>query len=374
MLGFDVEELEEWVKIKVVGVGGGGSNAVDGMVESKINGVDFIAVNTDKQALNRSKADYKIQIGEKLTRGLGAGADPEIGKKAAEETRAEIEKILEDSEMVFVTAGMGGGTGTGASPIIAQIAKDMGKLTVGVVTKPFPFEGRKRMKQAEAGIEEIKKHVDTLITIPNERLLQIAQKNTPMTKAFEIADDVLRQAIQSVSELIKVPGLINLDFADVKRIMGNRGLAHVGIGSSKGDDKAVEAVRRAISSPLLETSIVGAKGVIINISGGAGMTLSEINLASSIIQESCHEDAEIIFGANIKEELGEEITITVIATGFDEDMQKQVKEVEKTVKKEEKKAEEAPKEEPKKEESNFGPIEDIEMDVPTFIKNRRNRR
>ena len=381
MLGFDVE-LEEWVKIKVVGVGGGGSNAVDGMVDAKINGVDFISVNTDKQALCRSKAEYKVQIGEKLTKGLGAGADPEVGRKAAEESKNEIIKLLEDSEMVFITAGMGGGTGTGAAPVIAQLAKEMGKLTVGVVTKPFTFEGRKRMKQAETGIEELKSKVDTLITIPNDRLLQVVQKNTSMLQAFSIADDVLRQAIQSVSELIKVPGIINLDFADVKRIMGDKGLAHIGIGSAKGDNKAIEAVRQAIESPLLETSIVGARGVILNISGGLDLCLVEINEASNIIYESCHEDVDLIFGANVKEELGDEVTVTVIATGFDPDMQKVAKETRKIIKEELNKdvatvesttvEEEAPSITKVVSEPQIDVDED--MEIPSFIRNRRKRK
>ena len=381
MLGFDVE-LEEWVKIKVVGVGGGGSNAVDGMVDAKINGVDFISVNTDKQALCRSKAEYKVQIGEKLTKGLGAGADPEVGRKAAEESKNEIIKLLEDSEMVFITAGMGGGKGTGADPVIAQLAKEMGKLTVGVVTKPFTFEGRKRMKQAETGIEELKSKVDTLITIPNDRLLQVVQKNTSMLQAFSIADDVLRQAIQSVSELIKVPGIINLDFADVKRIMGDKGLAHIGIGSAKGDNKAIEAVRQAIESPLLETSIVGARGVILNISGGLDLSLVEINEASNIIYESCHEDVDLIFGANVKEDLGDEVTVTVIATGFDPDMQKVAKETRKIIKEELNKEvatvestvveEEAPSITKAVSEPQIDVDED--MEIPSFIRNRRKRK
>ena len=380
MLGFDVE-LEEWVKIKVVGVGGGGSNAVDGLVDAKINGVDFISVNTDIQAFCRSKAEYKVQIGEKLTKGLGAGADPEVGRKAAEESKNEIIKLLEDSEMVFITAGMGGGTGTGAAPVIAQLAKEMGKLTVGVVTKPFTFEGRKRMKQAETGIEELKSKVDTLITIPNDRLLQVVQKNTSMLQAFSIADDVLRQAIQSVSELIKVPGIINLDFADVKRIMGDKGLAHIGIGSAKGDNKAIEAVRQAIESPLLETSIVGARGVILNISGGLDLSLVEINEASNIIYESCHEDVDLIFGANVKEELGDEVTVTVIATGFDPDMQKVAKETRKIIKEELNKevatvestvVEEAPSITKAVSEPRIDVDED--MEIPSFIRNRRKRK
>ena len=284
--------------------------------------------------------------------------------------------------MVFITAGMGGGTGTGAAPVIAQLAKEMGKLTVGVVTKPFTFEGRKRMKQAETGIEELKSKVDTLITIPNDRLLQVVQKNTSMLQAFSIADDVLRQAIQSVSELIKVPGIINLDFADVKRIMGDKGLAHIGIGSAKGDNKAIEAVRQAIESPLLETSIVGARGVILNISGGLDLSLVEINEASNIIYESCHEDVDLIFGANVKEELGDEVTVTVIATGFDPDMQKVAKETRKIIKEELNKEvatvestvveEEAPSITKAVSEPQIDVDED--MEIPSFIRNRRKRK
>jgi len=317
MLNFDVE-MDNFAKIKVIGVGGGGNNAVNRMVEAQLKGVEFIAVNTDKQALYTSKAEHKIQVGEKLTRGLGAGANPEVGKKSAEESKDEILKVLEGADMVFVTAGMGGGTGTGAAPVVAQLAKEMGILTVGVVTKPFAFEGKVRMKNAEQGIKELKTKVDTLITIPNDRLLQIVQKNTSMLEAFSIADDVLKQGIESISDLIAAPGLINLDFADVQSIMKEKGLAHMGMGRAQGENRAIEAARQAIQSPLLETSIKGAKGVLLNITGGANLGLFEINEASTLVQESCDSEANIIFGATIKEDLKDELVITVIATGFED--------------------------------------------------------
>ena len=318
MLNFDVEEQLGMACIKVIGAGGGGNNAVDRMIESGLQGVEFIAVNTDKQALNHSKASKKIVIGEKLTRGLGAGAKPEIGKKAVEESKEEIMNVLTGADMVFVTCGMGGGTGTGSAPVIAQMAKEAGILTVGVVTKPFAFEGKKRMKNAEEGIQELKANVDTLITIPNDRLLQLVQKNTSMVDAFSMADDVLKQGIQSISDLIAMPGLINLDFADITSVMKDQGLAHMGIGEASGENRAIEASRQAIQSPLLETSIKGAKGVILNITGGASLGLLEINEASTLVQQSCDEEVNLIFGATIKEELQDEVKITVIATGFEE--------------------------------------------------------
>ena len=318
MLNFDVEEQLGMAVIKVIGAGGGGNNAVDRMIESGLQGVEFIAVNTDKQALNHSKATKKIVIGEKLTRGLGAGAKPEIGKKAVEESKEEIMNVLAGADMVFVTCGMGGGTGTGSAPVIAQMAKEAGILTVGVVTKPFAFEGKKRMKNAEDGIQELKANVDTLITIPNDRLLQLVQKNTSMVDAFSMADDVLKQGIQSISDLIAMPGLINLDFADITSVMKDQGLAHMGIGEASGENRAIEASRQAIQSPLLETSIKGAKGVILNITGGTSLGLLEINEASSLVQQSCDEEVNLIFGATIKEELQDEVKITVIATGFEE--------------------------------------------------------
>lgn len=302
--------------IKVVGVGGSGNNGVNRMVEAGIKGVEFIAVNTDRQALNVSKATKKIQIGEKLTRGLGAGANPEIGKCSAEESKAEIAEALKGADMVFVTAGMGGGTGTGAAPIIAETSKEMGILTVAVVTKPFPFEGKRRMLQADAGIEELRQCVDTLITIPNEKLLQVVEKQTSFDEALKMADDVLKQGVQGISDLITIPGLVNLDFADVKTIMLDAGIAHMGIGRASGEHRAQEAARQAIHSPLLETSIEGAGGVLINITGGRDLGLLEINEAAELVQKSVDSEANIIFGAVIDENLKDEIVITVIATGF----------------------------------------------------------
>lgn len=316
MIEFDVD-VEQFAHIKVVGVGGGGNNAVNRMIAEGLKGVEFIAINTDKQALYLSKATHKIQIGEKLTKGLGAGANPEIGQKAAEESADEISQAIKGADMVFVTAGMGGGTGTGAAPIVAQIAKDLGILTVGVVTKPFTFEGRKRMKHAEEGINALKQKVDTLVTIPNDRLLQIVEKKTSMVEAFKIADDVLRQGVQGISDLIAVPGLVNLDFADVKTIMMETGLAHMGIGIASGENRAKEAAKQAIQSPLLETSIEGAKGVLLNITGGPNLSLFEVNEAAEFIYEAADPDANIIFGAVIDENLQDEIKITVIATGFE---------------------------------------------------------
>lgn len=316
MFDFDVE-LEGFAKIKVVGVGGGGNNAVNRMIDHGVKGVDFIALNTDKQALQSSKAEYKLQLGDKITKGLGAGANPEIGERAAEENRSEISEMLEDADMIFITAGMGGGTGTGAAPVVAEIAKEMGILTVGVVTKPFTFEGMKRLKQADYGINKLKEKVDTLVTIPNDRLLQIADKNTTMAEAFIMADDVLKQGIQGISDLIAVPNLINLDFADVKTIMEDKGIAHMGIGMATGDNRATDAAKQAIKSPLLETSIEGAKSVLLNITGGPDLGIFEVNEAADLIRSSVDKDANIIFGAGIDENLKEEIKITVIATGFD---------------------------------------------------------
>lgn len=316
MLEFDID-MEQFAQIKVVGVGGGGSNAVNRMIEANLKGVQFIAINTDKQALYNSRAEYKIQIGEKLTRGLGAGANPEIGSKAAEESRDDVYQALQGADMVFITAGMGGGTGTGAAPIIAEIAKEMGILTVGVVTKPFTFEGKRRMTHADRGIEELRKRVDTLVTIPNDRLLQVVEKRTSIVEAFKIADEILKQGVQGISDLIAIPGLVNLDFADVKTIMYERGLAHMGVGRASGENRAAEAARQAIHSPLLETTINGAKGVLLNITGGPSLGLLEVNEAAEIVSAEADEDANIIFGAVIDETLKDEIRITVIATGFE---------------------------------------------------------
>ncbi len=306
------------VNIKVVGVGGGGNNVVNRMVKTGTKGVDFIAVNTDKQALAVSSATYKIQIGEKLTNGQGAGSDPEVGRKSAEENRTQISKALEDADMVFITAGMGGGTGTGAAPIVADIAKELGVLTVGVVTKPFRFEGMRRMKQAEGGITELLNKVDSLVIIPNERLKLATDQKITMVNAFEIADDVLQQAVQSISDLIKNTGFINLDFADVSAVMKDAGRAHMGVGRAAGKNKAEEAARMAISSPLLETSINGAKGVLINVTGSMDIGLEEVETAANLVQEAAHPEANIIFGAAFDDTLEDELRVTVIATGFDE--------------------------------------------------------
>ena len=310
--------VENVVNIKVVGVGGGGNNVVNRMVHSGAQGVDFIAVNTDKQALNASSANYKLQIGEKLTGGKGAGSNPEIGRKAAEESRNQISKALEETDMVFVTAGMGGGTGTGAAPVVAEIARELGVLTVGVVTKPFGFEGRRRAQQAEAGIAELKEKVDSLVIIPNERLKYATDQKITFANAFEIADDVLRQAVQSISDLIRDTGFINLDFADVTAIMKDAGMAHMGVGRAAGKGKAEEAARMAISSPLLETSIDGARGVLINITGSTDIGLEEVEQAATLVQQAVHPDALTIFGATFDESLDDEIRVTVIATGFAE--------------------------------------------------------
>lgn len=312
------EEMQNVTNIKVIGVGGGGGNAVNRMVESGLSGVEFVAMNTDQQALLNSKATQKVQLGAKLTKGRGAGADPEIGQRAAEESKDEITNALKGAQMVFITAGMGGGTGTGAAPIIAQIAKEMGILTVGIVTRPFAFEGKKRTDQATAGIMQLKEEVDALVTIPNERLKYVSEQKITLQNAFEVADSVLLQAVQSISELITVPGLINLDFADVSTIMRNAGYAHMGMGRASGKDKAEEAAKMAIQSPLLETSIAGARGVILNITGSPDIGLEEVEQAAAMVQTSAHPEAHIIFGAAIDENLEDEVKITVIATGFDD--------------------------------------------------------
>lgn len=305
--------------IKVIGVGGAGNNAVNRMIDAGIKNVEFISVNTDRQALNLSKAGSKIQIGEKLTRGLGAGANPDIGSQAAEESRAEIAEVLKGADMVFVTAGMGGGTGTGAAPIVAETAKELGILTIGVVTKPFTFEGKKRLAQAERGVASLKGKVDTLVVIPNDKLLQVIDRKTSIVEAFRMADDVLRQGVQGISDLISVPGLINLDFADVKTIMLNQGMAHMGIGRAGGENRAEDAAKQAIQNPLLETSIESAKGVIINITGGSDVGLHEANTAAELVQRNADPEANIIFGTVTDDSLGDEIQITVIATGFEKE-------------------------------------------------------
>lgn len=379
MLDFDTN-LDSLATIKVVGVGGGGNNAVNRMIEHDVQGVEFIAVNTDSQALNLSKAEIKMQIGAKLTRGLGAGANPEVGKKAAEESKEQIEEALKGADMVFVTAGMGGGTGTGAAPVIAQIAKDIGALTVGVVTRPFTFEGRKRSNQASGGIGTMKEAVDTLIVIPNDRLLEIVDKSTPMLEAFREADNVLRQGVQGISDLIAVPGLINLDFADVKTIMTNKGSALMGIGVASGESRAAEAAKKAISSPLLETSIDGAQGVLMNISGGSNLSLYEVQEAADIVASASDQEVNMIFGSVINEDLKDEIVVTVIATGFDEAAAQPKKsrpsfgQLKPNVSQQEK----APAHEVKKEEhrepvQSGQSVEDT-LDIPTFLRNRNRRR
>jgi cell division protein FtsZ len=315
MLELDLE-IEQFASLKVIGVGGGGTNAVNRMIAAGLRGVEFIAMNTDAQALAGSNASNKIQLGERLTKGLGAGGNPEIGAKAAEESRDLITEKLRGADMVFVTAGMGGGTGTGAAPIVAECAKEAGALTVGVVTKPFGFEGRRRLNQAERGLAELRSKVDTLITIPNDRLLAVVDKTTPILEAFRVADDVLRQGVQGISDLIAVPGLINLDFADVKAVMLDTGTALMGIGVGTGETRCVDAAKAAIASPLLETTIQGAKGVLLNITGGPDLSLFEVTDAAAIVAEACDEDANIIFGAVIDEAMQDQVRVTVIATGF----------------------------------------------------------
>ena len=376
MLEFDTTG-ESLAIIKVIGVGGGGNNAVNRMIEHGVQGVDFIAVNTDAQALEHSKAEYKLQIGGKLTRGLGAGANPEVGKKAAEESREQLEELLRGADMVFVTAGMGGGTGTGAAPVIAQISRELGALTVGVVTRPFSFEGRKRSSQAIGGIQNLKDAVDTLIVIPNDKLLQIVDKSTPMVEAFREADNVLRQGVQGISDLIATPGLINLDFADVKTIMSDKGSALMGIGIATGENRATEAAKKAISSPLLETSIDGAKGVIMNITGGMNLSLYEVQEAAEIVSNASDEEVNMIFGSVINENLNDEIIVTVIATGFSDEIATQsprptlgnriTPQTQATPVQQNRPVETQSQHEPTRIQQ-----EDA-LEVPTFLRNRRNR-
>ncbi len=384
MLEFDTS-VDQLAVIKVIGVGGGGNNAVNRMIEHGVQGVDFIAVNTDAQALNLSKAEVKLQIGTKLTRGLGAGANPEVGKKAAEESREQLEEVLRGADMVFVTAGMGGGTGTGAAPVIAQIARDLGALTVGVVTRPFTFEGRKRQTQAIGGIGGMKESVDTLIVIPNDKLLQIVDKSTPMLEAFREADNVLRQGVQGISDLIATPGLINLDFADVKTIMSNKGSALMGIGIATGENRAAEAAKKAISSPLLESSIDGAKGVLMNITGGSNLSLFEVQEAADIVASASDEEVNMIFGSVINENLKDEIIVTVIATGFSEEALQQQRNVSRptlTTNRQAAQQQQAPireqrqdvhvqQEPPRQNQQNY--VQDDMLEVPAFLRNRKNR-
>lgn len=360
MLEFDMDH-DDFAKIKVVGVGGGGNNAVNRMISAGIKGVEFYAFNTDRQALKSSLADNKIQIGEKVTKGLGAGANPDVGQESAEESIDEIKESLKDTDMVFITAGMGGGTGTGAAPVIAEIAKELGILTVGVVTKPFAFEGMKRSKSAARGISALKDKVDTLVIIPNDRLLSIADKKTSFSEAFEMADEILKQGIQGISDLISVPNLINLDFADVKTIMQDKGIAHMGIGIASGDDRATEAAKLAINSPLLETSIEGAKSVLLNITAGNDLGIFEVNEAADLIRECVDEDANIIFGAGIDETLKDQVKITVIATEFD-----QYKDDDK--KDDKKKPNLVARNLKENEEEDNG-----ELKIPSFLKINRNK-
>ena len=350
-------EMNQLAKIKVIGMGGGGCNAVNRMINSGLKGVDIIVANTDIQVLNDSLAPTKIQLGSELTDGLGAGANPEIGREAALESKAEIEDALKGADMVFVTCGMGGGTGTGASPIIAEVAQDLGALTVGIVTKPFSFEGKKRMEQAIAGLDELKKHVDTLIVIPNDRLRELIDKSTPMLEAFREVDNILHRGVQSISDLIAITGLVNLDFADVKAVMKDRGNALIGIGVGSGENRAVEAAKQAVSSPLLETSINGATDAIINVTGGSSLTLFEVEEAAEVIRSAANTDINTIFGAVINENLNDEVIITVIATGFEQPSEPLYHSFNSTN-----------RDEMYKDTSD----EDNELDIPPFIRDRED--
>ena len=351
-------EMNQLAKIKVVGIGGGGCNAVNRMIDSGLKGVDFIVANTDLQVLNDSLAPTKLQLGSDLTDGLGAGANPAIGKEAALESKEEIEEALKGADMVFVTCGMGGGTGTGASPIVAEIAQDLGALTVGIVTKPFSFDGKKRMEQAIAGLDELKKHVDTLIVIPNDRLRELIDKSTPMLEAFREVDNVLHRGVQSISDLIAITGLVNLDFADVKAVMKDRGNALIGIGVGSGENRAVEAAKQAVSSPLLETSINGATDAIINVTGGSSLTLFEVEEAAEVIRTAANTDINTIFGAVINENLTDEVIVTVIATGFEEPSEPLYHSFNSTK-----------KEDMYKEEDDYN---DNDLDIPPFIRDRQD--
>ncbi len=365
MFEFD-SEMGQFAKIKVVGVGGGGNNAVNRMIESDLKGVEFVAVNTDGQALVSSRAEVTLQIGEELTDGLGAGADPSIGEEAAKESRDMIADTLKGSDMVFITAGMGGGTGTGAAPVVAEVAKEVGALTVGVVTKPFTVEGRQRMKKAQYGIDNLKEEVDTLIIIPNDRLLEVVEKQTSLIEAFQAADDVLRQGIQGISDLITIPGLINLDFADVKTIMADAGSALMGIGTASGENRAIEAAKAATASPLLEASIDGAKGVLINITGDKSLGIHEANEATKVVSEVADSEANIILGSVINEDLEEDVKVTVIATGFD---QEKAEPTEKTAN--EAKEKKVTQEKKTKDERDIKSFSDDDLDIPAFL--RRNK-
>ncbi|WP_174613165.1 cell division protein FtsZ [Virgibacillus ihumii] len=379
MLEFDTN-MDQLATIKVIGVGGGGSNAVNRMIEHGVEGVEFIAVNTDAQALNLSKAETKIQVGGKLTRGLGAGANPEVGKKAAEENKEQLEEALQGADMIFVTAGMGGGTGTGAAPVIASIAKELGALTVGVVTRPFTFEGKRRSTQAVSGIDSLKSSVDTLIVIPNDRLLEIVDKNTPMLEAFREADNVLRQGVQGISDLIAKPGLINVDFADVKTIMFDKGSALMGIGVATGENRAPEAAKKAISSPLLETDINGAHGILMNITGGTNLSLYEVQEAADLVTSAADKEVNVIFGSVINENLKDEIIVTVIATGFDENKNQERQSNQRPSLSQKQQAATRPNDEfsrerePSQNQQSRPPQEEDTLDIPTFLRNRNRNR
>ena len=362
----NVTMMDGTATIKVIGVGGAGNNAVNRMIDAGIKGVDFIAVNTDRQALQQSKANTKIQIGEKITRGLGAGANPDIGAQSAEESKSEVAEILRGADMVFVTAGMGGGTGTGAAPIVAQAAKEMGILTIGVVTKPFTFEGKKRLSQAERGIESLKGKVDSLVVIPNDKLLQVIDRKTSINEAFKMADDILRQGVQGISDLIAVTGTVNLDFADVKTIMLNTGMAHMGIGRASGENRAEDAAKQAVQSPLLETSIEGARGVIINITGGEDLGLHEVNTAAELVQRSVDPEANIIFGTVTDPDMKDEIQITVIATGFEKPEAHAASAVDSFINK------------PWEKKTSSIPASDVnssqgDLDIPAFLRKNKNK-
>ncbi|HEX5838593.1 MAG TPA: cell division protein FtsZ [Anaerolineales bacterium] len=375
---------ESIARIKVIGVGGGGSNAVNRMMDEGIQGVEFIVVNTDAQALTLTNAPTRVRLGEKLTRGLGAGGDPEIGRKAAEESADELYNVLKGSDMVFVTAGMGGGTGTGAAPVVAQVAKESGALTIGVVTRPFTFEGMRRMQSAEQGITKLKEHADTLIAIPNDRLLQIADKRASLQDAFRLADDVLHQGIQGISELITIPGLINLDFADVRAIMSEGGAALMAVGKGAGDERAKKAAEDAISSKLLDITIDGARGVLFNVTGGPSMTLFEVNQAAAIIRETAHPDVNLIFGAVIDPNMGDDIRVTVIATGFERSSSIPRRAFEKQPRAETRRTESVGFGRPSEsvnvhadvqsgetKQSSLPPVSKDDLDIPTFLRNRR---
>ena len=366
-------EGESFARIKVVGVGGGGGNAVNRMIEESVQGIEFVAVNTDAQALLLSKAGTRVHIGEKATRGLGAGGDPEVGRKAAEESQEDLYQVLDGADMVFITAGMGGGTGTGAAPIVAKIARDVGALTIGVVTKPFSFEGSRRMKAAEAGIANLKENVDTLIVIPNDRLLQIVDKKAGLQEAFKVADDVLRQGIQGISELITVPGLINLDFADVKTVMSEGGAALMAVGEAEGEDRARLAAEEAISSKLLDITIDGARGILFNITGGPDLTLFEVNQAAAIIKEAAHPDVNLIFGAVIDPNMGDKVRVTVIATGFDyTGMSRHLRRSSGTAASRPTQTSAAGMPQPRPQQAEFAPrtFDTDDLDIPTFVRKR----